>query len=477
MLLLLLACQLAPSQEEAKPSADDCSTRTAWSAELPYDGVDNDCNPSTPDDDLDADGYPSAEDCDDNNPEISPANNELDYDGLDNDCSPVTPDDDLDADGYPEAGDCDDGDATISPSSPELPYDGVDNDCSADTPDDDLDADGYPAASECDDSNEMISPDLPELPYDSLDNDCNPTTPDDDLDADGYPVAEDCDDRSAAVAPSLAEIAYDGLDNDCNPATPDDDEDGDGAASAADCDDRDARRFPGATESCEDGVDQDCDGADAICTVSTNNLAYDVCSGYAPFDRVGAVWNWAGVDGRQSLSWTVTATGASSFDGIDVWGIQISGSGSNSAATQVDYFEMDRWVSCETDGVHLVAEEWSTTTVAQGNSSSASGLERFLDRPLLVPATIARFGSWQLSGVQLATTPTTYTRTDATSTHDFYIPYGRYQTVDSQSYAVWRVENTDETGAIEYTHIHNGYGLLYWEYGSARYSVTSFSGL
>ncbi len=33
--------------------------------EVPYDGVDNDCDPATPDDDLDGDGFPVAEDCDD----------------------------------------------------------------------------------------------------------------------------------------------------------------------------------------------------------------------------------------------------------------------------------------------------------------------------------------------------------------------------------------------------------------------------
>ena len=476
MLLLLLACQVVPVSNDSIPVADDCTQATAWSAEQPYDGVDNDCNPGTPDDDVDVDGFASALDCDDSNPEISPGGVEQPYDGIDNDCSSLTPDDDLDADGHRRADDCDDGDAAVSPSAVELPYDGVDNDCNPDSPDDDLDRDGYIAALECDDYNAMISPGMVEQPYDALDNDCNPLTAEDDLDADGYLAVDDCDDADASTSPAASEQPYDGVDNDCNAATVDDDADRDGAVYANDCDDQDAGRFPGAAESCEDGLDQDCDGADSSCTVSTANLAYDVCSGYAPFDQVGAVWNWSGVDGQKRLSWTVTSTGSATFDGINVWGVQISGIGSDTSGIQTDYFEMDRWVTCETDGLHLVAEEWSTTTVAQ-LSSSASGTERYLDRPLLIPATIARYGSWELSGVQLATSPTTYTRADATSSHSFYIPYGRYQTVDGQSYAVWRVEDTDEAGVITYTHLHNGYGLLYWEYGSARYSVSSFSGL
>ncbi|MCA9547760.1 MAG: putative metal-binding motif-containing protein, partial [Myxococcales bacterium] len=47
----------------------------------------------------------------------------------DNDCDEATPDDDLDADGYDLAEDCDDADAGESPGLDEEPYDGLDNDC------------------------------------------------------------------------------------------------------------------------------------------------------------------------------------------------------------------------------------------------------------------------------------------------------------------------------------------------------------
>ena len=36
--------------------------------EEPYDGIDNDCNPDTLDDDLDQDGYSLEDDCDDLDP-------------------------------------------------------------------------------------------------------------------------------------------------------------------------------------------------------------------------------------------------------------------------------------------------------------------------------------------------------------------------------------------------------------------------
>src|SRR5687768_5670367 len=79
--------------------------------------------------DLDRDGWTSAEDCDDEDP--ARGGPELPYDGVDNDCDLASPDDDLDGDGLLLAEDCDDGDPTRG--GPEVLEDGVDNDCDGGT--------------------------------------------------------------------------------------------------------------------------------------------------------------------------------------------------------------------------------------------------------------------------------------------------------------------------------------------------------
>lgn len=122
--------------------------------EVPYDGSDNDCSPSTPDDDIDGDGWPNAFDCNDDLEEVHPQADEI-CDGLDNDCNeviddnPVTADTwyaDTDSDGYgsdaitrracaqpegfvAEGGDCNDARADVHPEHPEVPGDEVANDC------------------------------------------------------------------------------------------------------------------------------------------------------------------------------------------------------------------------------------------------------------------------------------------------------------------------------------------------------------
>ncbi len=76
--------------------AGDCNDADAnvhpGAAEVAYDGVDNDCDPGTPDDDLDGDGYGIDNDCDDTNAAVNPGATEIIGDNLDNDCNPATPD-------------------------------------------------------------------------------------------------------------------------------------------------------------------------------------------------------------------------------------------------------------------------------------------------------------------------------------------------------------------------------------------------
>lgn len=146
--------------------------------------------------DLDMDGYSAEEDCDDQNDLINPGVSEQPYNGIDDDCNPLTPDDDLDGDGYLTANDCDDQNPNINPGQSEISYNGLDDDCNPETPDDDLDDDGYPLESDCNDTNPDINPSQTEIPYNNIDDDCDTSTPDDDLDGDGYTLSEDCDDQN-----------------------------------------------------------------------------------------------------------------------------------------------------------------------------------------------------------------------------------------------------------------------------------------
>jgi hypothetical protein len=197
---------------------------------------------------------------------------EIPYDGVDQDCDgqDLT---DVDGDGFdaPEAGgeDCDDSDATVFPGATEDWYDGVDQDCDGasdfDQDHDGFDSDGHDG-SDCDDADASVNPDADEVWYDGVDQDCDGAS-DFDQDQDGQDSADyggpDCDDDDATVFPGAAETPYDGIDQDCDGADLTD-VDGDGydaiEVGGDDCDDQDAAVFPGAAELLGDGADQDCDG-------------------------------------------------------------------------------------------------------------------------------------------------------------------------------------------------------------------------
>jgi F0F1-type ATP synthase epsilon subunit len=290
----------------------DCNDNAAavnpGAAEVPYDGVDNDCDAATRDDDLDRDGVNRSEDCDDADAAVGRASTR--YRDADGDswgagagatlCPSV-------AGHVARSGDCNDDAAAVNPGAAEVPYDGVDNDCDAATRDDDLDGDGLFGAADCDDTDPSVGGRVGRFA---------------DEDGDGWGAGEpvsvcpeeagyadragDCADQAAAVNPGAVEVPYDGVDNDCDAATRDDDLDGDGLFGAADCDDTDPSvggrvgRFadedgdgwgagepvsvcpeeagyadragdcadqaaavnPGAVDVPDDDVDQDCDGAD-----------------------------------------------------------------------------------------------------------------------------------------------------------------------------------------------------------------------
>jgi hypothetical protein len=216
-------------------------------------------------------------DCDDDNPDVSPAVPEA-CNGVDDDCDDLVDDEDTgttgmetfyadgDGDGYgdPDAeigacptpighvandDDCDDSDSAINPAQPEIcdPYD-VDENCNGDGDDSDdptevaftdgdvfytdTDADGigseavqrcdenvlYRAAGgDCDDFDPDVYPGALEL-CDGDDNDCDGVLPEteSDVDLDGFAACDgDCNDMVSAIRPGAAEVC-DGFDNDCD---------------------------------------------------------------------------------------------------------------------------------------------------------------------------------------------------------------------------------------------------------------------
>ncbi len=323
-------------------------------------------------------------DCDDDDSAVNPGATEY-CDGIDNDCDADTDEDDAadastwyaDSDGdmygdpamstvacdqpsgyVSDDSDCDDSSSAANPGETEI-CDGIDNDCDtivdesdasdASTWYADTDGDGYgdpgsavvactqptgyvADASDCDDSTSAANPGETEI-CDGIDNDCDGTADEADAadattwyadtDGDGYGRSSlwttactqpsgyvasdaDCDDTDAAVSPDATEVC-DSVDNDCDGTVDEDDAsdastwyadtdaDGFGDATSStlacdqpsgyvaddtDCDDTDGDVNTDATELC-DGVDNDCDGD------TDEDDADDVATWYADTDGDG----------------------------------------------------------------------------------------------------------------------------------------------------------------------------------------------
>lgn len=268
---------------------DTDGTAYPGAPEVPYDGVDQDCDGSDLSD-LDGDGFDGGDgpDCDDEDAAVNPAAIEVYYDGVDADCDEHS-DYDADFDGHDHVAwggdDCDDTEPAVNPSIVEVYYDGIDADCAGDS-DFDADHDGRDAAAyggvDCDDTDPATFPGAPEQ-CDLEDNDCDELIDEDPIDpltwfvdadnddyGDPYEWAvacfegpgvaangQDCDDSDPLINPGAAEIWYDGIDQDCDRR--DDDRDEDGYGFATDCDDLRPEAWPGAPELLN-GLDDDCDG-------------------------------------------------------------------------------------------------------------------------------------------------------------------------------------------------------------------------
>lgn len=205
--------------------------------------------------DLDGDGIPGGEDCDDTAPSVGPPQTWY----QDGDLDGVGGEEHTRACQQPEGtsatgGDCNDLDPAIHPGAPEV-CNGVDDDC-----------DGLPEGEDAEDA-----------PTWFLDADgdgygdpaaasvaCGPPT------VDHVSNSQDCDDANPEVHPVATEVWYDGVDGDCDGGS-DYDQDGDGYEAAEyagnDCDDVSEWVNPGATEYCGNDVDENCDGVPSQCAL------------------------------------------------------------------------------------------------------------------------------------------------------------------------------------------------------------------
>jgi hypothetical protein len=162
---------------------------------------------------------------------------EIPYDGIDQDCDGkdlVDVDEDgfdgIDSNGDGVVDDCDDTDKTVYPGAPEIPNDGIDQDCDgSDLIDHDADNDGHDGdawgGDDCDDADPLTYPGAPES-CDGKDNDCDGQIDEGtecfDDDGDGFDEnGGDCDDANPNVHPNVLEAQSDGLgvtgvDDDCD---------------------------------------------------------------------------------------------------------------------------------------------------------------------------------------------------------------------------------------------------------------------
>ena len=244
--------------------------------------------------DVDADGYPVDQDCDDLDPDVHPDADEV-CNGTDDDCDGLVDEDAIDVTTWYADGDGDrfgTADDTVLACEPPQGYVDVDGDC--------------------DDTSASVNPSALEL-CDGIDNDCDTlvdgadgdatdgNTWYEDLDEDGYgsevvtatgcsqppgyvAISGDHDDANAAVNPGAVEVCN-GVDDDCDGRVDEDaadastwyeDLDGDGHGTTAatveaceqpegyaplptDCDDTAIAVSPDAPEACN-GIDDDCDG-------------------------------------------------------------------------------------------------------------------------------------------------------------------------------------------------------------------------
>ncbi|HJM13133.1 MAG TPA: S8 family serine peptidase [Candidatus Thalassarchaeaceae archaeon] len=260
--------------------------------------------------DEDGDGFYWFEDCDDENPNLSPGLVEL-LDSLDNDCDDEVDEDfismDSDMDGIsdfdefhvhftdPLDGDSDDDGLPDGTEVNEF-----DSDPLASDPD--VDKDGWYAFQDCDDNDFDRAPDKAEE-LDGKDNDCDDEVDEDfyHLDSDGDRLFDFEEYHNYGTNPESVDSDQDGLEDGTeilekmsNPLFFDYDRDEDGFYEFEECNDLVGSAYPGATE-LWNGMDDDCDG---IVDESIDRISI---IGASP-SQSGATWDSANESLFMSLS-------------------------------------------------------------------------------------------------------------------------------------------------------------------------------
>ncbi|MES2643689.1 MAG: putative metal-binding motif-containing protein [Myxococcota bacterium] len=181
--------------------ADYCSGpwgANAWMDGVPYGFVDL-VTWEYLGDDADGDGYAGTADCDDTDPSAHTCAVEIPYDGIDQDCDGADIAD-LDRDGWDSPADCDDTDRAVHPGAADTWYDGLDTDCAGDD-DHDQDHDGAALADDCDDTDPARHPGAAEVTGDGIDQDCDGV---DAVETDTAPEEEEPEEEPEEEAPEEA---------------------------------------------------------------------------------------------------------------------------------------------------------------------------------------------------------------------------------------------------------------------------------